>query len=235
MQGFEYSEAGFTIADSVYGSCFFAATGLHGLTIAPTKNFTFLFNKFFYLNITRSIWNSILISENNEKSILKNDKLYIDLDIKNKKRKIFYLERYFLEWLAGFTDAEGNFNISLRNFKNNTYNSYIITYQINLHIDDLNVLNFIKDKLKCGHISISGNRCNYFVNDKNSLIFIILPIFKFVQLHSSKYLQFKIFEKALILIKNKEHLNPEGKLKLINYFYEMKKDSLSLMKNQIYH
>jgi len=33
LQAYEYSEASFTIADSVYGSCFFAATGLHGLHV----------------------------------------------------------------------------------------------------------------------------------------------------------------------------------------------------------
>jgi cytochrome c oxidase subunit 3 len=38
LQYFEYSEAGFTMSDSVYGSAFFASTGLHGLTlIVPTK------------------------------------------------------------------------------------------------------------------------------------------------------------------------------------------------------
>jgi cytochrome c oxidase subunit 3 len=34
LQGFEYSTAGFTIADSVYGSTFFMATGFHGLHVA---------------------------------------------------------------------------------------------------------------------------------------------------------------------------------------------------------
>jgi cytochrome c oxidase subunit 3 len=38
LQYFEYCEAGFTMSDSVYGSAFFASTGLHGLTMfAPTK------------------------------------------------------------------------------------------------------------------------------------------------------------------------------------------------------
>jgi cytochrome c oxidase subunit 3 len=38
LQYFEYSEAGFTISDSVYGSAFYASTGLHGLiTIVPIK------------------------------------------------------------------------------------------------------------------------------------------------------------------------------------------------------
>jgi cytochrome c oxidase subunit 3 len=38
LQYVEYLQAGFTIADSVFGTVFFAATGLHGLiTVAPVK------------------------------------------------------------------------------------------------------------------------------------------------------------------------------------------------------
>ena len=33
LQGMEYYEAGFTIADSVYGSTFYVATGFHGLHV----------------------------------------------------------------------------------------------------------------------------------------------------------------------------------------------------------
>ena len=35
LQYYEYSEAGFTMSDSVYGSAFYASTGLHGLHGAP--------------------------------------------------------------------------------------------------------------------------------------------------------------------------------------------------------
>jgi cytochrome c oxidase subunit 3 len=38
LQYFEYFEASFTISDGVYGSAFYASTGLHGLiTIVPIK------------------------------------------------------------------------------------------------------------------------------------------------------------------------------------------------------
>jgi cytochrome c oxidase subunit 3 len=33
LQGYEYKEAGFTITDSVYGTVFFASTGLHGIHV----------------------------------------------------------------------------------------------------------------------------------------------------------------------------------------------------------
>jgi cytochrome c oxidase subunit 3 len=33
LQGFEYYEAPFTFADSVFGSCFFMSTGFHGIHV----------------------------------------------------------------------------------------------------------------------------------------------------------------------------------------------------------
>lgn len=57
------------------------------------------------------------------------------------------------------------------------YTNASLTFQIGLHIDDLNVLKVIKTELNCAKISISGNRCNYFVNDITSLKNIIVPFF----------------------------------------------------------
>jgi hypothetical protein len=98
----------------------------------------------------------------------------------------------------------------------------MLTFQIGLHISDLAILQYIKDKLKCGHISISGSKCNFFINDKKSLIQVVLPIFNIVNLNSSKFYQFIIFEKAVNLIKNKNHLTAKGKLDMINLHKEIK-------------
>ena len=39
LQGYEYVEAPFTITDSVFGSAFFASTGLHGLHVIVGTTF----------------------------------------------------------------------------------------------------------------------------------------------------------------------------------------------------
>lgn len=77
------------------------------------------------------------------------------------------------------------------------------------------------DTLKCGHISKSGNKINFFVNDQDSLLNIIIPIFNYVNLNSSKYHHFVLFKKALSLINNKEHFTDKGKLIIINCRKEM--------------
>ena len=125
-------------------------------------------------------------------SSIKKDFLLINFN-NSKEQKELFLDSKFLEWFTGFTDAEGNFSITLRKLNENNYTSAMLTFQICLHIDDLPILEFIKNKLNCGHISISGSKCNYFINDKDSLLQILLPIFNFTILNSSKYYQFIIF------------------------------------------
>jgi hypothetical protein len=76
-------------------------------------------------------------------------------------------------------------------------------------------------KLKCGHISKSKDRVNFFVNDRNSLLHAILPIFNTVNLNSSKYHHFDVFRKAVSLLKDKNHLSDKGKFEIIKCKKEM--------------
>jgi len=75
--------------------------------------------------------------------------------------------------------------------------------------------------LQCGHISKSQNRINYFVNDINSLLHVIIPIFDYVNLNSSKFHHYELFKKAVLLTKDKSHLSDKGKLDIIAYQKEM--------------
>lgn len=148
---------------------------------------------------------------------LKNSALVVESNKKSIK-----LDKNFIHWLVGFTDAEGNFHISLKGLQDNRYNSLNLIYQITLHKDNLYILEYIKDKLNCGSISKSGDRCNYFVNDQKSLINVILPIFNYVELKSSKYWQYLIFQKAVNLLIGKQHLTPKGKLEILEYYKNIK-------------
>jgi hypothetical protein len=75
--------------------------------------------------------------------------------------------------------------------------------------------------LQCGHISKSKDRINYFVNDRNSLLHIIIPLFDYVNLNSSKFHHYTLFKKAVLLTVDKNHLTNKGKLDIIAYQKEM--------------
>ena len=73
----------------------------------------------------------------------------------DKDNNKFELDKIFIEWLVGFTDAEGNFSITfrdnpaLRNINvlkpDEKVSKFInLTFQIGLHITNLGTLEIIK-------------------------------------------------------------------------------------------
>ena len=99
----------------------------------------------------------------------------------------FKINEEFLFWLSGFTDGEGNFSITLDR-------GYIrFRFKINLHIDDLQVLNFIKSELNIGIIIVEENRssCAFVVQSFSELKYVICPIFLTFPLHTSKKFDFQ--------------------------------------------
>jgi hypothetical protein len=73
-----------------------------------------------------------------------------------------------------------------------------------LHLDDLEVLKFIKYKLssiigkEVGSIYIhkSSNLVSYTIGDINTIKDLIIPIFNIYSLRTTKYLDFKDWEKV---------------------------------------
>jgi hypothetical protein len=96
-----------------------------------------------------------------------------------------------------------------------TFKQAQLTFQIGLHIDDLNVLRAIQSKLGCGNISVNGDRCNYYVSDIYSLYHIILPLFDHFILNSSKRHIYLIWRDAVILLHNGLHLTDAGRQQLL--------------------
>lgn len=107
----------------------------------------------------------------------------------------------FLFWFSGFTDAEGNFLITIDR-------KYIKTrFKINLHIDDIEVLYVIKSKLGFGRVVKEINSCAFIVEDALN-IGKLCQIFNKYPLHTSKKLDFLSFCEA-ITIKSKSKVLSE--------------------------
>ena len=111
LQGYEYAQAPFTIADSVFGSAFFCSTGLHGLFIAPINFLNLIYQQ--------------------QKASLKSNSIHYNSNLSNHrinlkfKKGQFFIDRSFLFWLPGLSTLYGYFFFLL----------FIIGVLINNNID----------------------------------------------------------------------------------------------------
>lgn len=111
------------------------------------------------------------------------------------------------KWFVGFSDAEGCFNIVPKGKVN--IKSFTFMFTIRLHIDDLEVLNFIKNLLGIGNVRVSGSKeCVFTVADKEGIIKLI-NIFDKYNLNTTKYLDYLDFKKAFILYSERVNLTEE--------------------------
>jgi hypothetical protein len=111
----------------------------------------------------------------------------------------------FLYGFSGFTDAEGNFLISIDR-------QYVrFRFKISLHIDDVEVLNTIKSNLNVGTVTLesSRNSCSYVIQNYEEIKNVICPIFNAFPLHTSKRLDFENFSQAVFIKDNKKLSNTD--------------------------
>lgn len=114
----------------------------------------------------------------------------------------------FNQWFAGFTDGEGSFAIVI--------NKGVISFKfsIKLHIDDLDTLKFIQDKLNCGNIFIFADYVTFELSKINDIQTKLIPLLERFPLNGNKYLDYLSFKKA-IEIKFDESVSKDIKLELI--------------------
>lgn len=117
----------------------------------------------------------------------------------------------FNQWLVGFTDGNGSFNIYID--KNKTKVTF--NYKITQSTYNIQILHKIKKILNVG--TISNNRyniSNYKVRRMEHLVNIILPIFDENILLTSKYYEYIKFKKC-ILIYNNDNISIKDKINII--------------------
>jgi hypothetical protein len=119
-------------------------------------------------------------------------------------------------FLTGFTDAEGSFVLSITK-SDNVKSGWVIKprFSIGLHKKDRFILEAIKNYLGVGEIYTQGiDSVQYRVFSIKDLQLVIDHFDKY-PLISQKFGDYSLFKQAYLLLINKEHLTPEGLLKII--------------------
>ena len=87
-----------------------------------------------------------------------------------------------------------------------------LSFEIGIHIKDIELLYKLKSFFGVGTISIPSNRkvAIYKITGLNDIFNFIIPHFKEYLLHGMKKLDFYLWLSCAELIKNKQHLQEEG-------------------------
>jgi hypothetical protein len=156
---------------------------------------------FYKLNLALASKNKISqIYALDSRSVLNNNSLFYEKNI-----------NLFHQWLSGFIDGEGNFQINPLKGKNGKIIKFSFMFNINLHIDDLDTLNFIAKILGIGYVTIPDAAhlkkkvCSYRIN-KQSELFKLIQILKASPLNGVKQFDFEDFTKAYNLYFNRSNI-----------------------------
>ena len=119
-------------------------------------------------------------------------------------------------YLSGFTDGEGSFNISVINRKKDYKHGWKISLCFNISQKDDTIPKIFKKFLGCGKIRYRKDSICYFdVRKTEDLVNIVVPFFKEFPVRSKKNDVFIIFCEALEIVKNKNHLTKSGMEKIL--------------------
>lgn len=119
-------------------------------------------------------------------------------------------------YISGFTDGEGSFNVSLKKRKDYK-NDWKLSPSFNISQKDRVILAFFKKELNCGTLRERKDGVVYYeVTNIEMLQKRIIPFFKkFNFLSANKKKNFYIFANIVDLIYKREHLNINGFRKIL--------------------
>jgi len=122
------------------------------------------------------------------------------------------------DYIAGFVDGEGCFALKFRrdvrhDRKNKpVYYYWSIEFAIVLRSDDADILESIKNTLKCGNISINKRgMARYSVAERNDLVGKIVPFFDKNPLHAKKKYDYELWKDALGILERNRQKHEDGK------------------------
>ena len=204
LQGVEYSVSSFTISDGAFGSCFYLATGFHGLTSKPAVNLT---NK---NRIKKEYATSSLIDQTDTSMLCP----------------------YWISGFAD-AEATFSLRLSKGGARKTKWHVSPI-FSIELHKrGDLALLVKIQAFFGVGAIYVRGNRDTaiYYVQSFIDLTTFISPHFsKYPLLTKKKRADFILFKQALELLNLKTQSSDEGLQKIVNIRASINKGLSDILK-----
>ncbi len=133
------------------------------------------------------------------------------------------------DWVAGFVDGEGCFSVSIRPHPTVRYGNRCVigpVFQIYQHVDDLRLLEELRDFFGCGRITSKGPKSSvmtFAVSRRRDLETIIVPFFETYPLRTSKRGDFLKFRDIVRSMQRKEHLTEAGYREIVTLAFSMNK------------
>jgi hypothetical protein len=119
-------------------------------------------------------------------------------------------------YVTGFTDAEGCFNVTISPRSNGKY-QVSLRFEIDLHSRDIKLLSNIQSYFKgVGTLTTTKNNSlvKFVVRNFQDIVNVIIPHYEKYPLLTQKQADFLLFKEIALLMRDKEHLTPEGLLKI---------------------
>jgi len=129
------------------------------------------------------------------------------------------------DWLAGFTQSDGSFVVSLENQKKCIPIRPTPIFNITQSINEYDLFLEIQKYLGVGKIYKNRNNVIYVVKSINDLVNVIIPLFDKHPVRGGKFLSYNIFKKVVLMVKTKKHLTLEGTIQIINLSYFMNNET----------
>lgn len=131
------------------------------------------------------------------------------------------------EWLRGFVDGEGCFAIK------KTQHGYQFEFQIELHIDDIAVLNLLQSKLNIGKVYAYPSSASWKVN-RQADIKVIIDILSHNPLNTAKRLDFEDWKHAFELYVNRASAEGNNRQEQSEVFSKIAEIKNGMNKNRPY-
>jgi len=121
-----------------------------------------------------------------------------------------------VEWITGFVDGEGCFNVGLNEHSDMTTGTQVLPeFTVVQHKRDVQILHALKAHFGCGVVRTNhGDRMAYRVRSLEHLLQIIVPFFMKHPLKTKKRIDFEKFRDVLLLMEAGEHLTEAGVIRI---------------------